>query len=84
MTLTTAGMMEELQAMTESGIYDEVQISVLGENLYRGALPTTWAKRPKDTEVRCQLVCKGCYQETTHTGDTCANTPLLISSKQLL
>lgn len=43
-----------------------------------------WVKRPNGAEIRCQLVCKGCYQETTDKDDTYSSTPLLISLKLLL
>lgn len=79
--LTPAGMKKELQAIRDFGVYGEVIDR--GQGYSSDAVPTIWAKRPKGSEVRCRLVCKGCYQETLHKGDTNAS-PLLINQKLLL
>lgn len=38
-------------------------------------------KRREDDEIRCKLVCKGCYKDSIENDDTYASTPLLINLK---
>lgn len=78
-------MKKELQQdIKDFGVYNEVQVSGADDACYQGALPTLWVKRPKGAEIRCRLVRKGCYKESTDTDDTYADTPLLIILKLLL
>lgn len=77
-------MEKELQAMKDFGVYGAIKIDDSEENHHRDALPAMWVQRPRGAEIRCRLVCTGCYQETTDTGDAYANTPLLINLKLLL
>lgn len=39
--------------------------------------------RPKGVEVRCRLMCKGCYQDTVDKGGAYTSIPLLIILKLL-
>lgn len=83
--LTTAGMHQELQARKGcGGVCGGVHTIVRKYRYLVEALPTLCYKCAKGSEVRCSLVCKGRYQDTTDKGDIYASTPLLIGLKLLL
>ncbi len=79
-----AGMTTEMNSMKNFDVYEEVAADQLLPEQIRDALPTMWVKKAKGAEVRCRLVCKGCYEETPDKDDVYASTPLLTSLKILL
>lgn len=70
--------------MTDIGFNDEVHVGMRTTVTTPMHSIRCGSSAVRGTEVRCRLMCHGCYQETTDKGDTYTSTPLLVSLKLCL